>query len=90
MHRHTDKSVHPNPRKMVAVTLKLWRDCNVEGLEQQFEKKNGLPFWIHRELLKVLSEQSGRIAKDETVPKRFRGKTRLTNYLYGRDNGHSH
>lgn len=33
-------------------TLKLWRDCNTEGLEQQFEQ-NGLPFWSPQGIIKM-------------------------------------
>lgn len=36
--------------------------------------------------LESMGNYGGGIAKDETVLKRFRGKTKFANYLYGRDN----
>lgn len=47
------KFVHSNPRKMVAVTLTLWRDGSIEHLKQQLKKKNrNFHSGVHRELLK--------------------------------------
>lgn len=54
-HPGLTKFVHPNPRKMVAVTLKLWRDCSIEHLKQQLKKKKkkkNFHSGVHRELLK--------------------------------------
>lgn len=83
-HLHTDKSVHPNPRKMVAVTLKLWRDCNVEGLEQQFEN-NGLPFWSPQGISKMFwADMMVELPKMRQSLRESEG-TRFANYLYGRD-----
>lgn len=40
------------PKKMVAVTLTLWRDGSIEHLKQQL-KKIELPFWSPQGIIKI-------------------------------------
>lgn len=82
------KFVHSNPRKMVAVTLKLWRDCSIEHFKQQLKKKKKkeLPFWSPQGIIKIFwMGMMVELSKMRQYP-RNSGKTGVSNHLYGRDN----
>ena len=54
-HSGLTKFVHPNSRKMMTITLKLWRDCSIEHLKQQLKKKKKkeLPFWSPQGIIRI-------------------------------------
>lgn len=54
-HSGLTKFVDPNSRKMMTITLKLWRDCSIEHLKQQLKKKKkkNLPFWSPQGIIRI-------------------------------------